>query len=358
MIRVDIVKRQSLSGWRAALLPLWAILATLAISSLLILIAGANPISAFYWMFRGALGTRFGFLETCVGSVPLIFTGLAVAFAFRAKFWNIGAEGQFLAGAIAASSLALTFPPGLSGLAAGLAIASAVLAAILAGGAYAFLAAFLKSRFKVDDVVSTLLLNYLMYHVMGILLFGPLQASNSSWPVSATLSESLSLPVLISRSRFHLGVILALLAVATMWVVQNRSLLGYQTLAVGTNRRAASFGGIDAGRVVAITALISGGLAGLAGASEVMGVQHKLLMDISPGYGYTGVVVAMLGQLQPLGVLGGAFFFSVVGNGADTMSRMCRVPAYISEVIQGLSLLCMLVLLLFRGYSLKIRRGA
>ncbi len=353
MIRLSLEKRAPLPRWQSMLLPLWAILITLALSGALLALSGANPLVAIGQIFFGSLGSRFNFLETCTGSVPLVFTGLAVSFAFRAKFWNIGAEGQLLAGASAATALALALPSGIPGL---IGVPLVVLAGFVAGGLFALIPAVLKTRLRVDDVVSTLLLNYLMYHCMGILLFGPLQMQGSSWPVSANLGDGLSLAVLVPRSRLHAGIILALASVAIIWFIQSKTRLGYETIAVGTNDRAAVFGGINAKRIVIVTALISGGLAGLAGTCEVLGVQHRLLMEISPGYGYTGVVVAMLSRLHPLGVLASAFFFSAVGSGAATMSRVCHVPAYISQVMQGLSLLTMLVLLLFTDYRLTVRR--
>jgi general nucleoside transport system permease protein len=354
MTRLTLVKRPPLKRWQSALLPVWAILITLALSGLLIAFAGANPAVALAAIFSGAFGGRFNLLETLTSAVPLAFTGLAVAFAFRAKFWNIGAEGQLLAGASAVTALGLALPPTLS---PAIAVPALVAAGFLAGGAYAAIPALLKTKFRVDDVVSTLLLNYLMYHVMGILLFGPLQMEGSSWPVSGTLPEGFSFPILVARSRLHAGFALAVAAALAMWFVQSKTRLGYRTVAVGSNERAATFGGINSSLVLVITAVISGGLAGLAGASEVLGVQHRLLMEISPGYGYTGVVIAMLSRLNPLGAFACALFFSAVGTGADTMSRVCRVPAYISEVVQGLSLLVMLVLLLFNEYTVKKGRA-
>jgi len=353
MIRLSLVKRTPLKRWQSMLLPVWAIVITLAISGVILAFSGANPLTALVAIFSGAFGSRFNFLETCTGSIPLIFTGLAVAFAFRAKFWNIGAEGQLLAGASAATALGLNLPHQLSPF---IAIPLLVLAGFVAGGAFALIPAFLKTKRKVDDVVSTLLLNYLMYHFMGVLLFGPLQMAGSSWPVSGNIPDQFALPLLVSRSRLHAGFVLALLAVLVIWFIQRKTKLGYQTVAVGTNERAAVFGGIRTSRIIVITAMISGGLAGLAGTCEVLGIQRHLLMEISPGYGYTGVVVAMLSRLHPLGVFASAFFFSAVETGADTMSRICHVPSYISSVIQGISLLVMLVLLLFTDYSIKIRR--
>jgi general nucleoside transport system permease protein len=353
MIHFEIVKRKPVGQLYAALLPVIAIAITLCLTAVLILCAGASVPQAFSSLLLGAFGSKFNFFETCVGTAPLVFTGLSVAFAFRAKFWNIGAEGQFLAGALGVTAMAFALPP----LPSWLGIIVLIFTGCICGGLFALIPAVLKTKLKVDDVVSTLLLNYLMYHLMGICLFGPLQMPGSSWPVTSSIPDAFVFPVLIAKTRFHLGIVLALAAVLVIWIIQRYTVLGYEIRAVGVSEKVAFFGGIQTAKITVVTALIAGGLAGLGGASEVLGIQHRLIMAISPGYGYTGVVVAMLAQLNPLGVLATAFFFSAIGNGADTMSRICHVPAYISGVIQGVSLIIMLVCLLFRDYSIKIRKS-
>jgi simple sugar transport system permease protein len=285
---------------------------------------------------------------------PLLLTGLAVAFAFRAKFWNIGAEGQLMAGALIATTLGLY----LKGVPAPLVLPMIIVAGFIGGGAWAAIPALLKTKLKVDDVVSTLLLNYVMVHIMGALLFGPLQQPGSSWPRSSEIVAAAKYPILMPRSRFHLGVLIALFAVFVVWFINRKTVFGYQSKAVGANIRVAHFGGINTTSVILWTALISGGLAGLAGVGELCALQYRLIMDISPGYGYSGIVIAMLGNLHPVGVLFSSLFFSVIIVGAQTMSRMTGVPAYIAEVIQGMALMVMLVFLLFTEYRLKVvRRG-
>lgn len=352
MISFRIVKREPLPGWAKLLIPLAAIFATMILSAIPIMIAGGNLWKSYYYLFKGALGTRFNFLETCVKASPLIFTGLAVAFAFRARFWNIGAEGQLLAGALAATWIGIYFtwvPPLLM-------LPLVMLAGFLAGGAWAALPAILKTKLKVDDVVSTLLLNYVMLHIMGALLFGPLQQPGSSWPRSSEIMEAAKYPMLIFRSRFHLGIPLAVIAVAVIWFINKKTVFGYQSRAVGANIKAAHFGGINTTSVILKTAIISGGLAGMAGVGELCAIQQRLILDISPGYGYSGIVIAMLGNLHPVGVLLSSFFFSVIIVGAQTMSRMTGVPSYIAEVIQGMALMIMLVFLLLTEYRIKAAR--
>ncbi len=207
-----------------------------------------------------------------------------------------------------------------------------------------------------DDVVSTLLLNYVMIHIMGALLFGPLQQPGSSWPRSSAIIEAARYPILMAKSRFHMGILISLLAVLAVWFINKKTTFGYQSKAVGVNIRAAHFGGINTTSVILWTALISGGLAGLAGVGELCALQYRLIMDISPGYGYSGIVIAMLGNLHPVGVLFSSLFFSVIIVGAQTMSRMTGVPTYIAEVIQGMALMVMLVFLLFTEYKIRMVR--
>lgn len=352
MIGVRIVKRAPLPGWARIVIPIAAIIVTLILSAIPILVAGGHLWKSYFYLFYGALGTRFNLLETFVKASPLILTGLAVAFAFRAKFWNIGAEGQLLAGALTATALGVS----LGGVHGSLALPVVMISGFLAGGIWAWIPAILKTKLKVDDVVSTLLLNYVMIHIMGALLFGPLQQPGSSWPRSSEIIEAAKYPILLARSRFHFGIPLALFAVLVVWFINTKTIFGYRSKAVGVNIRASHFGGINITSVILWTALISGGLAGLAGVGELCAIQYRLIMDISPGYGYSGIVIAMLGNLHPVGVLFSSLFFSVIIVGAQTMSRMTGVPTYIAEVIQGMALMVMLIFLLFTEYKIRMVR--
>ena len=350
MISFKIVKRKPLPTWAKVVIPIGAVAATLMLSAVPILLAGGQLWKSYYYLFYGALGTRFNLLETFVKGSPLILTGLAVAFAFRAKFWNIGAEGQLFAGALVATVLGVH----MGGMTRPVALALIIAAGFLAGGIWAAVPGLLKTKLKVDDVVSTLLLNYVMWHIMGALLFGPLQQPGSSWPRSAAIADVARYPILLPRSRFHMGIIISLVAVFIIWFINNKTTFGYRSKAVGVNIRAAHFGGINTTSVIVWTALISGGLAGLAGVGELCGIQYRLIMDISPGYGYTGIVIAMLGNLHPVGVFFSALFFSVIIVGAQTMSRMTGVPTYIADVIQGVALMVMLIFLLFTEYRIRV----
>ncbi|MCK4515641.1 MAG: ABC transporter permease, partial [Spirochaetaceae bacterium] len=246
MTRIQLVKRAPLTGWYRVLIPVLAVVTTLVLSAIPILIAGGNLWQSYYYLFYGALGTRFNLLETFVKASPLIFTGLAVAFAFRAKFWNIGAEGQLAAGAIVATWIGISG----GGAPAIILLPAIMIGGFLAGGAWAAVPALLKTKLKVDDVVSTLLLNFVMLHIMGALLFGPLQKVGSSWPISEEIVEAARYPMLLARSRFHLGIPLAFVAVLVVWFINAKTVFGYRSQAVGVNIRAARYGGINTTSVI------------------------------------------------------------------------------------------------------------
>jgi simple sugar transport system permease protein len=349
MFRLEV--RTSTPAWFNLALPLLAIAATLVLCSGLIALAGAGVLESYGVMFTASLGDSYAITETLVRAAPMIFTGLAVAVAFRAKFWNIGAEGQLLAGAVASCFVgAIPMPGPLAMLLMGIAGAAA-------GAAVALVPATLRVKFKVDDVVSSLLLNSVIYYALMALIEGPWKDSFSGYPISPPIEDSANFPVLIEGTRLHLGVVVALIAAPLIWFLIARTTLGFKIRVTGENPEAARYGGINVERVLLSTALLSGALAGLAGVGEVGGVHFQVMSDISPGYGYSGIVVAMLARLNPLGVVPAAIFLAAVMTGAEAMSRATGVPAFLSDVIQGTALLAMLVALLFTAYRVR-RVGA
>jgi len=348
-VRVRLEVREKASPWLNLTLPLLAIAATLVLCGGLIALAGANVIEAYSVLFASALESKFAIVETIVKATPLVLTGLAVAVAFRAKFWNIGAEGQFLLGAMAAVFIGTQESlPGWS------LVPLMILAGIIAGGLWAVLPAVLKTRFKVDDVVTTLLLNFIVFYAMMALLDGPWKDPLSGYPDSPDIRPDAEFPVLLHATRLHLGVLLAAVATVLVWWLMRFTTLGFAIRAVGENPRAAAYAGFDVGRIIVLTALISGGLAGLAGVGEAAGLHYQVMAGISSGYGYTGIVIAMLGRLNPLGVVPSALFFAVVITGAEAMSRSTGVPVFLADVIQGTALMTMLMALLFTGYRVRL----
>jgi len=334
--------------------PFAAIAFTLGATMLLVAWAGAPIGPTYALMFDGGFGSRFAWSETLTRATPLMLTGLAAAVAFRAKLWNIGAEGQLYAGALAAVAVG-----GLHG-GSGFDVPPAVLfpamlcAAVLAGAVLLLIPTLLRTRFGVDEVVTTLLLNFIVLLFVSMMLDGPMKDPTAlGWPQSVALRDDLQLDRLIARTRVHTGIVYAAVLAAMLAFVMRATTIGFEVRAVGANARAAAFVGIPVGRTMTVVALISGGLAGLAGAIEVAGRTGYVTLDMSPGYGYSGIVIAMLAGLNPLGVLVAAIFVAGVLVGADSMSRGVAVPTYIADVIVAVSLLSMLVAMLFARYRLR-----
>ncbi len=334
------------------LAPVAAVAAALALCALLVAWTGAPVLRAYGLLLEGAAGSRFALTETLTRATPLILTGLAAAVAFRAKLWNIGAEGQLYMGALAAVVLG----GGVLDLPAWLLLPTVMIAGAAAGGATLLGPAVLKVRFGVDEVVTTLLLNFIVLLLVSLLLEGALKdPMGMGWPQSAPVVEAAELPKLVERTRLHTGLLIALGLSVLLWLIDTRTIWGYENRAVGANPRAAAFAGMPVTRVMLRTAVLSGGLAGLAGVVEVCGLKGYLTLDLSPGFGYSGIVVAMLAQLHPVGVVGAAVFIAGIFVGADAMSRAMPVPNYIADVLVATSLLCMLVAGLLTRY--RLRRG-
>lgn len=332
--------------------PAAAIGGTVVVAVLLAGLAGADPFSVIGLILKGAAGSKFALLETLNRATPLIFTGLAVAVAFRAKLWNIGAEAQLYAGAV----MAVLLGTGALALPAALLLPLSIAAAMAAGALVLLGPAALKLRFGVDEVVTTLLFNFIMLLFVSYLLEGPLKdPAGLGWPKSERLVAEARLPRIVEGLRLHWGFALALIAAAAVFVIERRTTLGYEMRAVGSNAEAARFAGIPVGRVVVKTALLSGGLAALAGYSEVAGLKGSLTLDLSPGFGYAGIIVAMLALLHPLGVVVSALFVAGVFVGADSMSRAAGVPTYIADVLLATALLFMVLAILLA--RVRIRRG-
>lgn len=323
------------------LVPLLAILVTFVLTAPLILAARANPLDAYYSFLIQPFMTRTTALEIFVKSTPLLLTGIAVAFAFSAGYYNIGAEGQLYAGALMTTFLGQQ----VANVPAPLAILILLIGGFAAGMAWALVPALLKTRLNVDEVVTTLLLNTVMLLLVSALLNGPWRNPVTFMPQSPNIAASAEFPILLERSRLHLGFLIAVLAVAALWIVLQRTGFGLRMRSVGMGRDAARFVGINVERTTLISALVSGGIAGLAGVSEVGGIHHHLIDAISPGYGYSGIVVATLGGLSAFGVGLAGIFIGLIVTGAQEVSRTLGVPSYLSDVVQATLLITMLVML-------------
>lgn len=337
--------------WVRPLIPIAAIVVTFVLTATLVVLVKANPLQAYYYFLVDPLSSRVSAIEVLVKSTPLLLTGAAVTFAFAGGYWNIGAEGQLYAGATAATAIGLQ----MHGVSPWLALPAMIVGGFLAGVLWALVPALMKVRLAIDEVVTTLLLNSVALFIVSALLNGPWRDPISQWPQSPEIASSAIFPKLIPRSRLHLGFILALAIIVVLWFVLTRTAFGLKMRAVGLGAEAARFAGIDVGRTMLTSALISGGIAGLAGVSEVAGIHYHLIDAISPGYGYTGIIIATLGSLNAWGVALAAVFIGLIDTGSQTVSRALGVPAYLGDVIQAALLLVTLGMLLLQSY--RIRRS-
>lgn len=351
---MHLEKRSEPSARALLLAPLSAIAFTLAAGTLLVLWAGA-PVGATYGLLlKGAFGSLFALTETLTRAVPLILTGLAAAVAFRARLFNIGAEGQLYAGAMAA--VAVGGLHGGTGLEWPLPLLfiTMLAAAALAGALLLLGPALLKSRLGVDEVVTTLLLNFIVLLGVSALLDGPMKDPTAmGWPQSVALNPELELSRLVEGMRLHTGLLITLVLAVALWALLRFSVLGFAIRATGANARAAAFAGVPVTRTVVLVALLSGALAGLAGAIEVAGRTGYVTQDMSPGYGYSGIVIAMLAGLHPLAVVAAAVFVAGMLVGADSMSRAVGVPTYLADVLVATALIAVLVATLFAQYRVR-----
>jgi ABC-type uncharacterized transport system permease subunit len=340
--------------WLRAAIPVLAILATFVLTAALLGLVRANPFATFYAMLVEPLTAAVSALEVLVKATPLILTGLAVLFAFRGGYYNIGAEGQLYAGALAAAWIGQL--PLAGALPAPVVLGLMLLGSFAAGMLWALAPALLRTRWNVDEVVTTLLLNAVMLYLINAILQGPWLDPVTFWPQSPRLAPAAEYPVIVPGSRVHLGLLVGLALVALLWWVLNRTPLGLRLRATGLNREAARFMGVNVTRTILIAALVSGGIAGLAGMGEVAGIHHRLLEDISPGYGYSGIVVATLGALDPLATGLAAVFIALIEVGGQSVSRQLGIPTFLADVVQATLLLATLALLLLAGY--RVRRTA
>ncbi|MFN8454672.1 MAG: ABC transporter permease [Anaerolineae bacterium] len=297
------------------------------------------------------LSNRVSADEVLVKATPLLLTGAAVTFAFAGGYWNIGAEGQLYAGAVAATAIGLQMKEASPWVA----IPLMLVGGFLAGMVWALIPALMKVKLAIDEVVTTLLLNSVALFIVSALLNGPWRDPISQWPQSPEIAAAAIFPKLIPRSRLHLGFILAVVIIGLLWFVLTRTAFGLRMRAVGLGPEAARFAGIKVGRTMLISALISGGIAGLAGVSEIAGIHYHLIDAISPGYGYTGIIIATLGGLNALGVALAALFIGIIDTGSQTVSRALGVPAYLGDVIQATLLLVTLGMLLLQSYRIRFK---
>ena len=355
-LNLKIEKREDVGlVWRILSVVI-ALAAAFLISAFVIEAAGASFREAFISLFTGAFGGWRAITETLVKSTPLLFTGLATAIAFKGKIWTIGQEGQLFAGAIAGYWAYVSFQE----LPRFLLLFIITIAGFLGGAFYGWIPGVLKARFDVDEVISTVMGNYIIAYLLSLLLsgVGPWREPDSFYQQSPTIQKIAQYTILVSNTRLHTGFALAIIMTVIVYIIMLKSPLGYEIRAFGSNPNAVKFKGSNIARLYIVVMLISGGLSGLAGVSEVFGVQYRLRLNLSPGYGFTGIIVAMLAELNPLAIIPSAILFGGLLHGSLRMQVVTGVPTAVVNAIQAIVLLFFLTSQVLTKYRIRrVRDG-
>lgn len=330
--------------WRAVgfslLLPALAVLAALGIGALVLWALKVNPLEAYQALIGGAFGSLAGLTQSAVKATPLLLVGLGIVIAFRANVINIGAEGQIMLGSLATTWFALTFRTWPSALL----IPATLTAGFAAGAVWGLIPGLLKARLRVNEILSTVMMNAIAVQLMNALLRGPLidpaeVAAGTFIAQSERLPAEAWLARLVPQSQLHVGALLAVVLAAAVYIFLWRTTIGYRIRAVGQNPDAARYAGIPVPFYQALALTLAGGFAGLAGGVEVLGIHHRLLEGISSGYGFTGIVAALFGKLHPLGLVPAAYIFGSLLVGADKMQRAVQVPSALVDTLLGVVVL-------------------
>lgn len=319
---------------KSFMMPLLAVMAALSIGAIILLVFGFNPINAYQIMLEGIFGNNRNFSEVLIKTTPVIFTGIAVAAAYSCGIWNIGAEGQLYLGAIFATYVGVFW----TNLPTYILVPLVFLAGFIGGGLWAIIPGLLKVWIKANEVVVTIMLNYIALGITSFLVTGPMQEMGSYNPQTAMIADAARLPRIWEPYRLHLGFILAVALAILMMIVLYRTPLGFSIRTVGSNISAARYAGIPVNRTIIIAMLLSGGAAGLGGAVEIAGLAGRLYASISPGFGYDGIAVSLLVNNNPLGTIFSGFLFGGLRAGSEMMQMKAAIPAVLIQVIQGLTI--------------------
>jgi general nucleoside transport system permease protein len=317
------------------IIPLIAALCALFIGALIIFAQGADPVDSYLALFRGAFGGIMRIGNTIGRIVPLLFTGLAVAVAYKCGVFNLGGEGQLLFGGIGATMIAVSFPD----MAPFLHITFSIIAAAVFGAAWAFIPGLLKAKLGIHALITTLMFNYIAAAIIEWVVRGPLQGIKGGIPASALIHDSAKMPLLFEKAGISGSVIIALVFIVLIFILMFKTTLGFKIRAVGLNQKATTYAGIKVSRTIITSMLMSGALAGMAGGIEVLSVTHRLWETLLHGYGFDGVAVALVGRLHPLGVLLSGIFFGALRSGANSMQVLMQVPVPLISIIQALTIL-------------------
>ena len=333
---------------------LYATLIALAITAVIIgvLVAfvGVSPLDAFTSLYEGAFGNRESALETLVQATPLILTGLAAAVAFRAGVWNIGGQGQFIAGAIGTWWVYDTMP----GLPAPLLFVAMFAGAAVCGAVWASVASVLLVRYGTNEILTTVMLNFVIDSLLSWLLSGVWQANDTPYSQTERMVESTFLPRFFDDSRLHLGFALALAMAVVVHFLVRHTTVGFELRAIGVNKKAASYKGVSVGKAIIVVMAVSGALAGLAGSGELLGLHHRINFEFGgQAIGFTGIIIALVARLHPAGVIVVAIAFAGLLNGSTQMQVGTGIPAALVDVIEGVALVLVLLAAVACRYRLR-----
>ncbi len=318
--------------------PLAALALAVAMISMVLLALGASPAGVFLALWQGALGNYFALTDTIVKATPLVFTGLAVALAFSGALWNIGADGQLVIGAIAAAAVG----EHLAGWPRPLGIAIVLAAGAAGGAAWGAVAGWLRARRAVNEVISTIMLNFVAAQALSWAVHGPLMEPSGAYPTSAPIAPAARLYMFLPPSRLNAGMLLAAALAVGCYLLLFNTAAGFELRAMGRNRRAASFFGIPIARLTVLVMAMSGALAGIGGAVQVSAITRRLYEKLSPGWGYEAIAVALVARLNPLAILATSLLFGALDNGSQAMQRAHGVSPVLVQVIQGMVILILL----------------
>jgi simple sugar transport system permease protein len=331
MLRFE--KRENASLKLRILVPIVSVIAGLIIGAIAILFARANPLIAYKSIVVGAFGSKYTFTETLVFATPLILLSVGLILAFKMNFWNVGAYGQFILGAIFSSYFAIFGPADLPRF---VMLGIMTLAGLAGGAIWALIPAVLKAYWKVNEVISTLLLNYIALNILRYLMYGPWRdPTGHGFPLSKAFALNAQLPKIIPNSRTNLGLAFGIIAAFTIWFIIKKTKFGYRISIIGGNPNAARYAGIKVARNIILGMLISGALAGLAGMVQISGIIHLLQIDINPYYGYTAIIVAWLSYLNPIVAIFVSILFGALAGGGYQIQMTMQVPFGIISVIES-----------------------
>ncbi len=348
MIRLE--PRKEVSTKLLYMTPVIAIVLTILAGMLMFAVLGKPPVKAISIIFFEPLFDSYALTEMVVKATPLILIAIGLSFGFRAGVWNIGAEGQFVAGAVAGGSVALAFYEVDSVIVLPL----MCIAGILGGMFWAAIPALLRTRYNANEILVSLMLTYVAILTLSVLVHGPLMdPEGMNFPESRIFHDAALLPILIEGSRAHVGFIAALIAVAVAWFVLSRHMFGFQIKVMGQSPKAARFGGFVENKIVWKCLMISGGLAGLAGLFETAGPVGQLVPSLPVGYGFTAIIVVFLGRLNPIGILLAGFVMALTYIGGETAQIMMNLPSAVTGVFQGMFLFFLLGIDVFTKYRLR-----